>query len=72
MVRNYRNKPIVFELRRVWDGDIEYDAKFKTTAFDYRTTETVIKVKGRSKTEHPCAVTIRFGENKKQDRVEID
>jgi len=70
-VRNYRTKPITFELRRIWDGDVDYYSDIKTTLFDYRTTETKFTVEARDKMEYPCTVTVHMGFNKKQDRVRL-
>ncbi len=70
-VRNYRTKPITFELRRIWDGDVDYYSDIKTTLFDYRTTETKFTIEARDKMEYPCTVTLHMGFNKKQDRVNL-
>ena len=70
-IRNYRTKPIAFELRRQWDGDVDYASEVKTTLFDYRTTETKFDVKARSKTEYPAAVTLHQGSNARQNRVNL-
>ena len=70
-IRNYRDKPIVFELRTVRSGDVEYRASRKTILFDYRTTEIKLTVKARDKVEHPFTLVFHMGENKKQERVEI-
>ena len=71
IIRNYHDKPIVFELRRVWDGDIEYKSDMETELFDYRTVEVKFTVKPRDKTEYDYVLTHHFGHNKKQDRIEI-
>ncbi|MGA1844545.1 MAG: hypothetical protein ACMUIS_08290 [bacterium] len=70
-VRNYRNKPITFELRRVWQGDVEYASETKTTLFDYQTTESTVRVEPRTKRESRAMVTIHMGSNRKQSRVLI-
>jgi len=70
-VRNYRTKPITFELRRIWDGDVDYYSDIKTTLFDYRTTDTKFTIEARDKMEYPCTVTLHMGFNKKQDRVKL-
>ena len=71
-IRNYRTKPITFELRRIWDGDIEYDSEVTTTLFDYRTTQTTFTIDARSKTEYPATVTQHHGVNAKQSSVKLD
>lgn len=70
-IRNYRTKPITFELRRVWHGDVEYESEVTTTMFDFRTTETTFTIDARDKTEYPATVTLHYGENLKQNRVEL-
>jgi hypothetical protein len=70
-VRNYRTKPITFELRRIWDGDVDYYSDVETTLFDYRTTDTKFTIEARDKMEYPCTVTLHMGFNKKQDRVNL-
>jgi hypothetical protein len=70
-IRNYRTKPIVFELRRVWDGDVEYHTSLKTVLFDYRTTETKFTLQPRSKVEYRRTVTVHQGSNGKQSRVKL-
>ena len=70
-IRNYRTEPITFELRRIWDGDIEYDSEVTTTLFDYRSTETTFTIDARGKTEYPATVTQHHGVNATQDRVKL-
>jgi hypothetical protein len=70
-IRNYRTKPITFELRRIWPGDIEYNSEVKTTLFDFRTTETKFTIGARGKTEYPATVTQHHGKNAKQNTVKL-
>jgi len=70
-VRNYHTKPIVFELRRVWEGDVDYHSRVKTTLFDFQTTEAKFTVKARDKVEYPASVTLHKGVNEKQARVSL-
>jgi len=70
-IRNYRTKPITFELRRQWDGDVDYNSEVKSTLFDYRTVETTFTIPARSKTDYPATVTTHMGSNKRQDRVSL-
>ena len=70
-IRNYRTKPIKFELRRQWDGDVDYESEVATTLFDYRTTETKFEIAARSKRQYPATVTTHFGTNAKQQRVKL-
>ena len=70
-IRNYRLKPIAFELRLQIAGDVEYTSEVKTTLFDYRTTETKLSVAARNKREYPCTVLIHHGSNAKQKRIRL-
>ncbi|MHC4162879.1 MAG: hypothetical protein ACYSUM_12180 [Planctomycetota bacterium] len=71
LIRNYRKKPIRFELRRVWDGDVDYTAEMKTKLFDYRTIEATFEVGARSKLAYPCAVVTHQGKNRTQNRIRL-
>ena len=71
LIRNYRDKPIAFELRLMIGGDVEYTSEVKTTLFDYRTTETKLSVAARAKREYPCTVLIHHGSNAKQNRIQL-
>jgi hypothetical protein len=70
-IRNYRTKPIKFELRRQWDGDVDYDSEVATTLFDYRTTDTTFDIAARGKTQYPATVTLHQGTNASQQRVKL-
>jgi len=70
-IRNYRSKPIAFELRLQIDGDVEYTSEVRTTLFDYRTTETKLSIAASNKREYPCTVLIHQGSNAKQKRIEL-
>jgi len=70
-IRNYRDKPIAFELRLQIAGDVEYTSEVKTTLFDYRTTETKLTAAARSRKEYPCTVLIHHGTNAKQSRIKL-
>jgi len=70
-IRNYRTKPITFELRRMWPGHVDYVSEVKTTLFDYRTIEAKFPVKARDKKQYPCTVTTHHGVNSKQSRINL-
>ena len=70
-IRNYRMKPIAFELRRRWSGHVDYDSEIKTTLFDYRTIEAKFAIAARSKKEYPATVVTHHGTNSKQSRIEL-
>jgi len=71
IIRNYRKTPIVFELQRVWDGDVEYRSKIETKLFDYRTTEVTLRVDSNDKKEYPCTVVLHKGALQKKARVQL-
>ncbi len=70
-IRNYRTKPIAFELRRIWAGDVEYRSATPTTLFDFQTPESRFEVGARGKVEHAVTITSHQGTNAKQSRVQI-
>lgn len=70
-IRNYRDKPIVFELQRVWPGDVEYKADRETTLFDYRTIEAKMTVEPRGRTEYRATVITHCGSNAKQNSIKL-
>jgi hypothetical protein len=70
-IRNFRKKPITFELRRIWPGDVEYTSEMNTRLFDYRTAEATFAVGPRTSLEYPCMVLTHYGQNRKQNRIRI-
>jgi len=70
-IRNYRTKPIAFELRRRWGGHVDYASEMETTLFDYRTIEAKFPVAARGKREYPCTVVVHHGSNSKQSRINL-
>ena len=70
-VRNYRIKPIAFELRRIWAGHVDYASEVATTLFDYQTIEAKFPVAARGKLQYPATVTTHQGANAKQARVNL-
>jgi len=70
-VKNHHGRPLVFELREVFQGDVTYDSKMKGRSFDYRTVESSFTVKPASETEFYYILTYHMGDNAKQSRVKI-
>ncbi|KKK52209.1 hypothetical protein LCGC14_3107230, partial [marine sediment metagenome] len=70
-IRNYRTKPITFELRRMWGGHVDYDSEVRTKLFDYRTIEVTFTVDARNKKLYPCTVVTHHGTNSKQSRINL-
>ncbi|MEE8104614.1 MAG: hypothetical protein V3T86_03670 [Planctomycetota bacterium] len=71
-IRNYRGKPLRFELRRIWAGDIEYSALHPTKNFDYRTAEATFEVAAGQKTLYPHLVLSHLGGHAKQSRIKMN
>lgn len=70
-IRNYRAKPIRFELRRIWKGDVELSAEPAVTLFDYRTMDVTVDVAARGRTEISADVLVHHGRNAKQNRIKL-
>jgi len=70
-IRNYRTKPITFELRRRWPGHVDYSSEVQTKQFDYRTVEVTFTVPARNRELYPCKVVTHHGANSKQNRIEL-
>jgi hypothetical protein len=71
VVRNYRDKPILLELRLQIDGDVELSTMKPTTSFDYRTVETKLMAEPRGRAMLPYSTTIHHGSNAKQSRLKL-
>ncbi len=70
-IRNYRTKPITLELRRQWDGDVDYESDAQSILFDYHTVETKLAIPARGKVKSSAVVTTHMGANAKQSRVNL-
>jgi hypothetical protein len=70
-IRNYRSKPIVFELHRIWGGHVDYTSEVETKLFDYRTIETTFTVAPRGKMLYPGTVVTHHGRHGKQARIHL-
>jgi len=70
-IRNYRTKPIRFELRRQWTGHVDYSSEMVTKQFDYHTVEATFDVDACGKVLYPCTVVTHNGTRKKQERIEL-
>lgn len=70
-LRNYRSKPIAFELRLQWEGDVDVTPESETMSYDYRTIETKFSVPSREKVEYKFTATVHHGTNAKQNRVKL-
>jgi len=70
-IHNYRAKPIVFELQRVWTGDVEYHSDTETTLFDFHTIQAKLTVEPRSKAEYAATIVTHNGTNAKQSAIKL-
>jgi hypothetical protein len=69
-IRNYRSKPIHFELRLRLGGDVEMQAA-NTKSFDFNTVETILDVPANGITEFKYQLDIHHQANAKQNRVRL-
>jgi len=70
-IRNYRDKPLKLQLRRVYAGDVDFASEHPTGTFDYQTIEATFTVPAGGKKDYPHTVVIHHGTNAKQKRVQI-
>jgi hypothetical protein len=70
-IRNYRGKPIQFELRNRMNGDIQLRYELPTTSFDFNTIEAKFAVPAAGQTDYPYVATVHHGSNAKQNRVKL-
>ncbi len=67
-IRNYREKPIRIEVRRVTEGDVEMRAP-SAKVHDYKTVEFVFEIPARQAHSYDYSYTRRFGVRERQQRV---
>ena len=70
-IRNYRGKPIVFELRRRWPGHVDYVKDGLATRFDYQTVQLKFGIAAHDKIEYPAEVVVHEGKNARQSRIDL-
>jgi len=70
-IRNYRDKPLVLEMRKLYEGDVEFASEIETWVFDYRTVETKLTVPTGGSLAYPYVVTIHHGANAGEKRVRL-
>ncbi len=70
-VRNYRDKPIAFELRLQFSGDVDFQSEQPANAFDFRTIESKFDVAPLDDTKFEYMTTVHHGTNARQDRVKL-
>jgi len=70
-IRNYRDKPIKLELRRVYKGDVDFRSEIETGVFNFETIEAKFTVGKGGKEHYPHTVVIRHGTRARHTRVRI-
>ncbi len=70
-VRNYTAKPIDLEIRRSFDGHVEFLSTLKARNHDYRTVEYTATVEPGTKADLEYETVEHMGRNKKQDNVTV-
>ena len=70
-IRNYRGKPIRFELRRIWQGDVELSTEPAVKLFDYRTMDVAFDVPARGRSSLSATALVHHGKNAKQNRLKL-
>jgi hypothetical protein len=70
-IRNYRDRPVRFEIRRRVGGDVELTSSAAPRQVDANTVEWVIEVAPREAKEISYTLLVREGESAKQNRVLI-
>ena len=71
-IRNYRLKPIRFELHRQWPGHVEYESEHRTKLFDHQTVLAEFGVDTRGRTLYPFTVTTRYGTRASQSKIFLE
>jgi hypothetical protein len=70
-IRNYTPKPIEVEVRRSFDGHVEFRSSLEAKLFDYRTVEYTAQVPASTTARLPYEVVVRQGRNAKQNNVTL-
>jgi hypothetical protein len=71
-IRNYRNEPIEVEIRRSYDGDVDFQTDVDATMHDYRTPQLTATIAAGAERDLTYTVTHHHGYNAKQNRVRLD
>lgn len=71
-IRNYRAKPITFELRLLLPGDVHFRTDQQASLFDFRTVQTEIQVDANDSRSLKYTVTTNNGANVKQSRIRLN
>ncbi|MFT3784854.1 MAG: hypothetical protein QM770_01645 [Tepidisphaeraceae bacterium] len=70
-IRNYTAKPIEVEVRRSFDGDVEFRSDLKAAPFDYCTAQYTTTLEPGKRADLLYEVTTHLGHNAKQNHVTL-
>ncbi len=70
-IRNYRDKPIDVEIRRIFSGHAVFRSSLDPKLHDYRTPQFNARIDAGQKRELAYELVIHQGHNKKQDNVTL-
>jgi hypothetical protein len=68
---NYSGKPIAFQLRLQYAGDVEFESEVETRVFDFRTVQTTLNIGVLKTDQYPYTIEIHHGVRAKQKRVKL-
>ncbi len=71
-IRNYTDKPIDVEVRRMFPGDVVFRSELDAKAHDFQTVQFEAGVEPAETADLLYEVTVRQGRNAKQNRVELE
>ncbi len=70
-IRNYTDKPIQLQVRRMFGGDADFISRIGATSHDYRTVQYELTVPTGQARDVRYEVLQRMGTNQKQNRVRV-
>jgi hypothetical protein len=71
-IRNYRDKPILVEIRRSYGGHVILASDLQATLYDYRSPQFTARIAAAQERDLPYDLTFKQGINKKQDNVTLE
>ena len=70
-IRNYRDKPIVMEIRHVIPGHVDFYMEDAPALFDYRTVTYSVELPASQERMWTSKGTFHHGRNQKQQRIHL-
>ncbi|MHC4767790.1 MAG: hypothetical protein ACYTEI_03635, partial [Planctomycetota bacterium] len=71
-IRNYRDKPILVEIRRSYGGHVILASDLQATLYDYRSPQFTARIAAAQQRDLPYDLTFKQGISKKQDNVTLE